>query len=70
LAVPLLVLIPALGSVPTSLLLALALAGLKATVLVGRLLTGGQRDALVADAGRAPKVKSCLRLNLPLVTLA
>src|SRR5437773_311614 len=41
--VPLLVLIPALGSSPDKLFMALALAGLKATLLVGLLLTGGQR---------------------------
>jgi monovalent cation:H+ antiporter-2, CPA2 family len=41
--VPLLVLIPALGSPPDRLLLALAVAALKATALITLLLTGGQR---------------------------
>ena len=41
--VPLLVLIPALGSQPEELLQALLLAGLKAGVLIALLLTGGQR---------------------------
>src|SRR5574343_518270 len=41
--VPLLVLIPALGSRPEELFTALLLAGLKATVLIALLLTGGQR---------------------------
>jgi CPA2 family monovalent cation:H+ antiporter-2 len=41
--VPLLVLIPALGSQPEQLALALLLAGIKATLLLTLLLTGGQR---------------------------
>lgn len=41
--VPLLVLIPALGAEPEKLLGALLLAGLKASVLIGLLLLGGQR---------------------------
>ena len=41
--VPFLVLIPALSASPDKLFFALALAALKATVLVGLLLTGGQR---------------------------
>ena len=69
--VPLLVLIPALGSSPDTLLLALALAGLKATVLVGLLLTGGQRVMrwwLTLVARR--KSEELFVLNLLLVTLA
>ena len=69
--VPLLVLIPALGSSPDKLLIALALAGLKATVLVGLLLTGGQRLMrwwLTLVARR--KSEELFVLNLLLVTLA
>jgi CPA2 family monovalent cation:H+ antiporter-2 len=69
--VPLLVLIPALGSSPDKLLLALALASLKATVLVGLLLTGGRRLMrwwLTLVARR--KSEELFVLNLLLVTLA
>ena len=69
--VPLLVLIPALGSTPDKLLIALALACLKATVLVGLLLTGGQRVMrwwLTLVARR--KSDELFVLNLLLVTLA
>ena len=69
--VPLLVLIPALGSSPDQLFMALALAGLKATVLVGILLTGGQRVMrwwLTIVARR--KSEELFVLNLLLVTLA
>lgn len=69
--VPLLVLIPALGSTPDKLLIALALAGLKAAVLVGLLLTGGQRIMrwwLTLVARR--KSDELFVLNLLLVTLA
>ena len=69
--VPLLVLIPALGSTPDKLFMALALAGLKATVLVGILLTGGQRVMrwwLTIVARR--KSEELFVLNLLLVTLA
>ena len=69
--VPLLVLIPALGSSPDKLLMALAIAGLKATVLVGLLLTGGQRVMrwwLTLVARR--KSQELFVLNLLLVTLA
>ncbi|MDB5965950.1 MAG: potassium transporter [Polaromonas sp.] len=69
--VPLLVLIPALGSSPDQLFIALALAGLKATVLVGILLTGGQRVMrwwLTIVARR--KSEELFVLNLLLVTLA
>jgi CPA2 family monovalent cation:H+ antiporter-2 len=69
--VPLLVLIPALGSPPDELLTALAIAGLKATVLVGLLLTGGQRVMrwwLTLVARR--KSEELFVLNLLLVTLA
>ncbi|MDO9359070.1 MAG: cation:proton antiporter [Polaromonas sp.] len=69
--VPLLVLIPALGSSPDKLLMALAIAGLKATVLVGLLLTGGQRVMrwwLTLVARR--KSEELFVLNLLLVTLA
>ncbi|MES2414451.1 MAG: cation:proton antiporter [Pseudomonadota bacterium] len=69
--VPLLVLIPALGSSPDKLFLALALAALKATVLVGILLTGGQRVMrwwLTIVARR--KSEELFVLNLLLVTLA
>jgi len=69
--VPLLVLIPALGSPPDKLFMALALAGLKATVLIGLLLTGGQRVMrwwLTLVARR--KSDELFVLNLLLVTLA
>jgi CPA2 family monovalent cation:H+ antiporter-2 len=69
--VPLLVLIPALGSSPEKLLTALALAGLKATVLVGLLMTGGRRAMrwwLTLVARR--KSQELFVLNLLLVTLA
>jgi CPA2 family monovalent cation:H+ antiporter-2 len=69
--VPLLVLIPALGSSPDKLFMALAIAGLKATVLVGLLLTGGQRVMrwwLTIVARR--KSEELFVLNLLLVTLA
>ncbi len=69
--VPLLVLIPALGSTPDKLFMALALAGLKATILVGILLTGGQRVMrwwLTIVARR--KSEELFVLNLLLVTLA
>lgn len=69
--VPLLVLIPALGSSPDQLLTALAIAGLKATVLVGLLMTGGQRVMrwwLTLVARR--KSDELFVLNLLLVTLA
>jgi CPA2 family monovalent cation:H+ antiporter-2 len=69
--VPLLVLIPALGSSPDKLFMALAIAGLKATVLVALLLTGGQRVMrwwLTIVARR--KSEELFVLNLLLVTLA
>ncbi|MGC1173163.1 monovalent cation:proton antiporter-2 (CPA2) family protein [Polaromonas sp.] len=69
--VPLLVLIPALGTSPDKLLMAVAIAGLKATVLVGLLLTGGQRVMrwwLTLVARR--KSEELFVLNLLLVTLA
>ncbi|HYW55504.1 MAG TPA: monovalent cation:proton antiporter-2 (CPA2) family protein [Polaromonas sp.] len=69
--VPLLVLIPALGSSPDKLFMALALAGLKAAVLVGLLLAGGQRVMrwwLTIVARR--KSEELFVLNLLLVTLA
>ena len=69
--VPLLVLIPALGSPPDQMLMALGLAGLKAAVLVGLLLTGGQRAMrwwLTLVARR--KSEELFVLNLLLVTLA
>src|SRR5206468_1504904 len=69
--VPLLVLIPALGSSPDKLFMALALAGLKATLLVFLLLTGGQRVMrwwLTIVARR--KSEELFVLNLLLVTLA
>ncbi|TWO71154.1 potassium transporter [Caenimonas sedimenti] len=68
--VPLLVLIPALGSPPEALLGAIGLASLKATVLVGLLLTGGQaamRWWLTLVARR--KSEELFVLNLLLVTL-
>ena len=69
--VPLLVLIPALGSPADTLLMALAIAALKAVVLVGLLLTGGQwvmRWWLTIVARR--KSEELFVLNLLLVTLA
>ncbi|ABE46776.1 monovalent cation:proton antiporter-2 (CPA2) family protein [Polaromonas sp. JS666] len=69
--VPLLVLIPALGSSPDKLLVALAIATLKASVLVGLLLTGGRRVMrwwLTLVARR--KSEELFVLNLLLVTLA
>ena len=69
--VPLLVLIPALGSPADQLFTALAVAGLKAAVLVGLLLTGGQRVMrwwLTIVARR--KSEELFVLNLLLVTLA
>ncbi|WCM88478.1 monovalent cation:proton antiporter family protein [Acidovorax sp. NCPPB 3576] len=68
--VPLLVLIPALGSRPDQLLVALGLALLKATVLVGVLLAGGQRVMrwwLTLVARR--KSDELFMLNLLLITL-
>ncbi len=68
--VPLLVLIPALGSSPDDLLLALGLALVKATILVGLLLTGGQklmRWWLTLVARR--KSDELFMLNLLLITL-
>ncbi|WP_367066843.1 monovalent cation:proton antiporter-2 (CPA2) family protein [Oryzisolibacter sp. LB2S] len=68
--VPLLVLIPALGSSPDKLLLALGLALVKAVVLVGVLLVGGQRVMrwwLTLVARR--KSDELFMLNLLLVTL-
>ena len=68
--VPLLVLLPALGSSPDELLLALGLALIKATVLVGLLLTGGQklmRWWLTQVARR--KSEELFMLNLLLITL-
>ncbi|GAA3987630.1 monovalent cation:proton antiporter family protein [Comamonas faecalis] len=68
--VPLLVLIPALGSEPDALLLALGLALLKATLLVTVLLAGGQRVMrwwLTLVARR--KSEELFMLNLLLVTL-
>ena len=69
--VPLLVLIPALGSPPEKLFFALALAAFKATVLISLLLTGGQRLMrwwLTLVARR--KSEELFVLNLLLVTLA
>ncbi len=69
--VPLLVVIPALGSPADQLFTALAVAGLKATLLVGLLLTGGQRVMrwwLTSVARR--KSEELFVLNLLLVTLA
>ena len=69
--VPLLVLIPALGSSPDKLLMALGIAALKACLLVGLLLTGGQRVMrwwLTLVARR--KSEELFVLNLLLVTLA
>ncbi len=69
--VPLLVLIPALGSPPAELLEALAIAGLKAAALLTVLLVGGQRVmrwwlTIVARL----KSEELFVLNLLLVTLA
>ena len=69
--VPLLVLIPALGSSPDKLFMALALAGFKAIVVVGLLLTGGKwvvRWWLTIVARR--RSEELFVLNLLLVTLA
>ena len=68
--VPLLVLIPALGSPPEELFTALLIAGLKAAVLITLLLTGGQRLMrwwLTLVARR--KSEELFVLNLLLVTL-
>jgi CPA2 family monovalent cation:H+ antiporter-2 len=68
--VPLLVLIPALGSSPDRLLVALGLALLKAAVLVGLLVSGGQRVMrwwLTQVARR--KSDELFMLNLLLITL-
>jgi monovalent cation:H+ antiporter-2, CPA2 family len=68
--VPLLVLIPALGSPPERLLIALAIAALKAAVLIAVLLTGGQavmRWWLTLVARR--KSEELFVLNLLFVTL-
>ena len=68
--VPLLVLIPALGSSPDQLLASLGWALIKATVLVGLLLTGGQRLMrwwLTLVARR--KSDELFMLNLLLITL-
>ena len=68
--VPLLVLIPALGSSPDQLLTSLGWALIKATVLVGLLLTGGQRIMrwwLTLVARR--KSDELFMLNLLLITL-
>lgn len=68
--VPLLVLIPALGSPPDELLKALGIALFKAVVLLGILLTGGQRVMrwwLTLVARR--KSEELFMLNLLLITL-
>ena len=68
--VPLLVLIPALGSKPEALFTALALAALKATVLITLLLVGGQKAMrwwLTIVARR--KSEELFVLNLLLITL-
>src|SRR4029078_9084686 len=68
--VPLLVLIPALGSKPEQLLIALGVATLKAAVLITLLLVGGQRVMrwwLTLVARR--KSEELFVLNLLLVTL-
>ena len=68
--VPLLVLIPALGSPPDELFRALGVAMLKAAVLLGILLTGGQRFIrwwLTLVARR--KSEELFMLNLLLITL-
>jgi monovalent cation:H+ antiporter-2, CPA2 family len=69
--VPLLVLIPALGSPPAQLLEALAFAGLKAGVLLTLLLVGGQRvmRGWLTVVARL-KSEELFVLNLLLVTLA
>ena len=69
--VPLLVLIPALGAPADTLFMALGIAALKATLLVGLLLTGGQRVMrwwLTIVARR--KSEELFVLNLLLVTLS
>ena len=68
--VPLLVLIPALGSPPETLLKALGVASIKAAILIALLLTGGQRVMrwwLTQVARR--KSEELFVLNLLLVTL-
>jgi len=68
--VPLLVLIPALGSTPEKLFVELALAGIKAVVLITVLLVGGQRVMrgwLTLVARR--KSEELFVLNLLLITL-
>jgi monovalent cation:H+ antiporter-2, CPA2 family len=68
--VPLLVLIPALSASAESMALALGLAAIKATVLIGLLLTGGQqlmRRWLTVVARR--KSEELFVLNLLLITL-
>ena len=68
--VPLLVLIPALGSKPETLFMALGVAALKATVLITVLLVGGQRVMrwwLTIVARR--KSEELFVLNLLLITL-
>jgi len=68
--VPLLVLIPALGASADNLLISLAMAGLKAVVLIGVLLVGGQRVMrwwLTIVARR--KSDELFVLNLLLITL-
>ncbi|RZJ03193.1 MAG: potassium transporter, partial [Haliea sp.] len=68
--VPLLVLIPALGSKPETLLMALAIAALKAAALITVLLVGGQRVMrwwLTLVARR--KSEELFVLNLLLITL-
>ncbi len=68
--VPLLVLIPALGSPPEQLLMALGIAALKATALIALLLVGGQRAMrwwLTIVARR--KSEELFVLNLLMVTL-
>ena len=69
--VPLLVLIPALGSDPAVLMQALALAGLKAALLLTLLLVGGQRVMRwwLTNIARL-KSEELFVLNLLLVTLA
>ena len=69
--VPLLVLIPALGSTPDKLFIALGIAAVKAALLLGLLLTGGRhlmRWWLTLVARR--KSEELFVLNLLLVTLA
>ncbi len=68
--VPLLVLIPALSSSPEKLLVALAIAALKASILIALLLTGGQRLMrwwLTLVARR--RSEELFVLNLLLITL-